>query len=119
MKKYWKHILFGLVLGLLISACWMYCHIEAYCFFCPSIDTVYAPGYSEEDFNRIQVNMTMDEVSNIMCAPLINYTYPNGKIHVSYTEDGKCKFGDFAWFGRSIWVSNGIVVNVDSRIYYD
>ena len=107
------------VATILLVVAWAYCHSESYCIFWPSIDTVYAPGYSEEDFGKIDIGMTMDEVDSIMCVPLDVYTYQDGKVHVFYTADGKCRFGDFAWLGRSLILSNNQVIAIQSRIYYD
>lgn len=109
----------GAVLGLVLAFAWAYCHLEAYCFFWPSIDTVYANGYSEDTFSQLKVGMAMQEVDQIMCQPLGTRTNRDGIVDVAYTRDGRCGFGDFAWFGRSITVSNGWVVGITSRIYYD
>ena len=92
---------------------------EGYCFFYPSIDTKYADGFSEKDFSRLTVGMTPPEVDQIMCAPLYNWTNNNGLVQIFWTGDGNAPFGDFAWFGRGVEVSNGVVVRVVNQIYYD
>jgi len=119
MKKYWKHIVFGLVLGLILSVCWGYCHLEAYCVFYPSIDTVYADGYSEEDFSRIQVGMSMTEVEQIIGVPLSSWTNKQGITFLWYSQDGKCKLGDFAYLGRGLEVQDNAVSKITSQVMYD
>jgi hypothetical protein len=92
---------------------------EGYCYFYPSIDTRYADGYSETDFSRLTVGMTRQEVDQIMCPPLYTWTNTTGLLQVYWTGDGKAPFGDFAWFGRGVEVSNGVVIRVVNQIYYD
>ena len=95
------------------------CSGERYCYLYPSIDTTYAEGYSEADFLKLKVGMSMSEVDRIMCKPRSMQEYPNGVTRVFYTRDGKAPIGDFAWFGRSLEVSKGTVTRIVSTIYYD
>ena len=92
---------------------------ERYCYLYPSIDTTYAAGYSEEDFTKLRVGMTMAEVDRIMCKPLRIVREPNSVTRLLYTQDGKALIGDFAWFGRGLYVSGGTVTKIESTIYYD
>ena len=92
---------------------------EGYCYFWPSIDTEYAEGYSEEAFARLTVGMARTEAEAIMCQPLGVGTNKRGVVKVSYTCDGAAPFGDFAWFGRGLEISNGVVTRVVNRIYMD
>ncbi len=46
-------------------------------------------------------------------------TNRNGQIRVFYTSDGNAPFGDFAWFGRGLEVSNGVIARVVNTMYYD
>ena len=92
---------------------------EGYCFFYPSIDTVYASGYSERDFKKITNGMSRSAVDTLMCTPLGVGTNRDGTVDYAYTNDGKCKWGDFAWLGRSLTFSNNHVVVITSRVYMD
>jgi len=92
---------------------------EGYCYFWPKIDTRYADGYSEEDFNRLTVGMTRDEAETIMCSPLGIETNKSGLVRIFYTSDGAAPFGDFAWFGRGLEISNGVVTRVVNTMYMD
>ena len=94
-------------------------NFEGYCYFYPSIDTRYADGYSEEEFSRLTVGMTRPEVDRIMCPPLYTWTNKTGLLQVYWTGDGKAPVGDFAWFGRGVEMSNGVVTRVINQIYYD
>ena len=122
MKTWTKHILSGLVgamIAFVIFFCWGFCHTESYCFFSPWIDTQCAEGFSDEQFQKITNGMNRAEVDSLMCtAPGIG-TNRNGTVTYGYTSDGKCSFGDFAWFGRSLIFSNDVVVSITSCMYYD
>jgi hypothetical protein len=101
----------------------------------PWIDTVRAPKYSEAAFKTIRVGMTRQQVDALMCKPLDVVTIsPDGRSYVdlptgasldtgavrySYTSDGRCPWGDFAWAGREVWFKNGIVTEVFSNWYHD
>ena len=92
---------------------------EGYCFFWPKIDTVYADGYSEEAFSKLTVGMSRSEAESIMCPPLGVGTNKSGLVRISYTKDGAAPFGDFAWFGRGLEISNGVVTRVVKTMYMD
>jgi hypothetical protein len=92
---------------------------EGYCYFWPKIDTRYADGYSEAEFDKLKEGMTWDEANRIMCPPLGIDTRPNHQIRVFYTLDGHAPFGDFAWFGRELEISNGVITKVVKTMYYD
>ena len=101
----------------------------------PWIDTRQAPGYSESAFHTIRVGMTRHQVDALMGPPLWVVTVPQtgggyqtaaagddldvGVVRYSYTADGRCAWGDFAWFGREVWFMDGIVTEVFSEMYYD
>ena len=98
----------------------------------PWIDTVSAPGYSEATFQTITVGMTRQQVDALMmCKPLAvvdghNYmpvpagvSLDVGLVRYSYTDDGRCPWGDFAWFGREVWFQDGIVTKVFGDVYND
>ena len=50
---------------------------------------------------------------------LYTWTNKNGLVQVYWTGDGNAPFGDFAWFGRGVEISNGVVTRVINQIYYD
>ena len=92
--------------------------VESYCYVFPSIDTRYAPGFSERKFAEIKAGMSMDEVITLLGEP---YHRGGGRNSVrwSYTQDGRCSWADWAWLGREIVFKDGRVVERISRIYYD
>ena len=96
-----------------------YSQMEAYCFFYPSIDTQYAPGFSEPGFSQVSTGMTAQTVQQKLGAPLHTYKASDGTEWWSYTSDGKCKWGDWAWLGRQIIFRDGMVIEVVKRVYYD
>ena len=101
---------------------WCYAHTEAYCFFCPSIDTRYAPGFSEERFSQIRSGMTAQAVQEVLGGPLYVQPYvedrKEGELWFS-TLDGKCKWGDWAWLCRQVDFREGRAVAVIRRVGYD
>ena len=114
-----RSILFGGAVGLTAFMAVGFCHTESYCFFWPTIDTVYADGYSEKAFCKLRVGMSMSEVNQIMCPPLGSGRDRDGVVRVGYTRDGGAPFGDFAWFGRSLYVKNGKVIRIVKTTYHD
>lgn len=117
-----KKIILILAVALLAFAFWCWAQMERYCFFYPSIDTRFAPGYSESYFNRITIGMTKLEVEQKLGRPLhIGSVFVNGGGDELwyYTLDGKCKWGDWAWLKRVIRFSDGRIVEVENRIAYD
>ena len=122
MKKKVKYIFAGVLgaaIGFSLALGWVLCHCEMECFWNPSIDTRYANGYSEDTFQSLKVGMSRSDVDLVMCAPLITHTNPNGTVSIWYTSDGNAPFGDFAWFGRILLISNDAVAHIDARMYYD
>jgi outer membrane protein assembly factor BamE (lipoprotein component of BamABCDE complex) len=92
---------------------------ENYNYIYPSIDTKFAPGFSEHGFSQITTGMQASVVMQILGAPL--YQGPNNDDTETwaYTRDGKCSWGDFAWLGREITFRDGQVILVVKRVYYD
>ena len=109
----------GAIVAFFIALAVTYCHCEMYCFWNPSIDTVYAKGFDEARFEQIRIGMTLHEVNASMCEPLGVWTNKDGCIRLWYTSDGKCRFGDFAWLARGVVVSNDQVVAIESGLFYD
>lgn len=101
---------------------WCYAHTESYCFFYPSIDTQFAPGFSEQAFSQVATGMTMQAVQQKLGSPLYVQQYVEnsnkGELWF-YTLDAKCKWGDWAWLCRQIDFREGKVVEVIKRVSYD
>ena len=109
-------VLLCVVILLIVGNAFIPC--ESYNYIYPNIDTTYATGYTERGFSEIATGMHMQRVEQILGTPLIAWT---NKSHAAwyYTKDGKCAWGDFAWFVRTIYFTNGCVENVERRIGYD
>jgi hypothetical protein len=93
--------------------------MEAYCFFYPSIDTRYAPGFSEKRFATLKVGDAAQRVEAILGPPLVSTDVTGGAAVWLYTSDGKCQWGDFAWLYRAVKIDNGVVAEIVSRVMYD
>ncbi len=92
---------------------------EMYCPWNPSIDTVYADGFSEKAFLTVREGMMMSDVDELMCAPISSWTDPVGRTFVWYTTDGRCRFWDFAYLQRGLVLTNGVVSKVITAIAHD
>lgn len=83
---------------------------ESYLSIYPSIDTVYAPGYTEAAFDALKSGMTAEEVRAALGEPLwkvsaetCHHLAEGGAVGWCYTSDGSCSFADFAWLGRYVY----------------
>lgn len=116
MKKIIISLVVLLVIGVII---WGYGHLETYCVFYPGIDTIYAVAYTEEAFDQIITGMKTEEVVRLIGRPLFVVSNEDGSETWWYSRDGKCKFGDFAWIGRSVQVRDSQVESTQKKVYYD
>ena len=79
-------------------------------------DTVYAPGFSERNFRRIQIGMTPEEVEATMgWPPLGVHKYPDNYQIWNYTQSP----GDTHHFKRNVAFEHGRVVGIASLYYVD
>jgi hypothetical protein len=106
---------------------------ELYLPFNPGIDTVYAAGFSEARFDDVHPGMSAVEVRRLLGPPLhksapLYKSYPPRLMTQhsraveawSYTGDGACTWGDFAWLGRYVYFDeNGLVTETERRINRD
>ena len=101
---------------------------ELFCPFYPSIDTEYAPGYTDRGFFRIRPGMTEAQVRSLIGEPFYTnevWSYnPPGEdeydgVYWHYSDDGKCTFGDFAWLQRNVVFTNGVVKCLTTPTSYD
>jgi outer membrane protein assembly factor BamE (lipoprotein component of BamABCDE complex) len=109
-------ILLGVILA--VFAClsaYLFVGLESYCVIYPSIDTRYAPGFSEPKFAQVKIGMTREEVLKLLGPPL-GATSSN---RWSYTQDGKCRWADWAWLGREVIFRDDHVVEKVARVWYD
>ena len=117
MKKLWLVCLpVGLMAGVYLFLC--YARTESYCFFYPSIDTQYAPGFSEQAFSQIATGMTAEAVQLKLGTPLYIQHHSGGELWC-YTLDGKCKWGDWAWLCRHVNLRDGKVDEIINCTNYD
>ncbi len=98
---------------------WAYPYSESYCFFYPSIDTYYAPRYTDAAFDQVTTGMTSHAVQNLLGSPLHSHTNKDASVRWCYTSDGKAIYGDWAWFGREIIFQGDSVAKVEKILYND
>ncbi len=104
--------------GVIAFSLYMCFGFESYNYVYPSIDTRYAPGFSERTFAQVRAGMSVDDVVTLLGEPYHRGVGRNS-VRWSYTQDGKCSWADWAWLGREIVFEEGRVVERISRIYYD
>lgn len=99
----------------------LFCFVprENYNYIYPSIDTTFAPGFSERAFSQITNGMSASVVTQLLGKPLSEGPAKDGTELWSYSTDGKCSWGDFAWLSRMIWFRDGRVILVERRVYYN
>ena len=87
---------------------------ESLCIYNPLIDTEYSESFNPYNIPKLKVGMTRDEVVDLVGLPI-----SESNNNMDYTGDGKCSFGDFAWYDFSIKLENGKVVDITSKWVYD
>lgn len=92
---------------------------ENYNYLWPSVDTHYAPGFSEAKFAKITNGMASSDVLTLLGQPYYTYTNRSAEVVWRYTGDAKCPWGDYAWLVRSVTLTNGCVSEIEKRIAYD
>lgn len=101
--------------------------VEGYNIFDPYIDTEFAENYTPKKFDSILMNLTKEEVINILGEPLYTNTWKN-EIRFMYTRDSylskkskiKCLIGDFAWYRSNIYFNTkGVITRIDKGWNYD
>lgn len=117
MKKH-KYTIAAILSSFFLIFLIMYSRIEAYCPVYPGIDTYYSKNYAEEKFDKIKVGMSEKNVKDILGEPLWTDGDRNSECWW-YSKNGKCKWGKFAWLGRSVQIKDGMVINTDKRICYN
>ena len=95
----------------------------------PDVDTRFAPGYSEAGFDALAAGMTRDEVVARLGPPLRRFpvrqtSYQSARPSTvegwSYSGDGACSWGDFAWLGREVYFDNaGRLTETIKQVYPD
>lgn len=88
--------------------------IEDLCIYNPLIDTKYEKSFNPYNIPKIKVGMDRAELINLIGVPISERNNT-----MEYTWDGKCSFGDFAWYELRIELEDGKVSEITSRWMYD
>lgn len=91
--------------------------IEGFCWWYPDIDTRYASLYTPQHFQAIESGMTREQVVKMIGEPLFRKGQGGATCQGAdcyhetwqYSNDGACRWWDFAW--KKVWISfeEGIV----------
>ena len=87
---------------------------ESLCMYNPLIDTEYSESFNPYNIPKLKVGMTRDEVVDLVGLPI-----SESNNNMDYTGDGKCSFGDFAWYELYLKLENGKVVDITSWWVHD
>lgn len=99
---------------------WIVIQGEGYNPINPLIDTVTAENFSEEKFNAIQVGYSIAQVTALIGEPYNKQELKNNIDLWYYSQDSKCKWGDFAWISYCIeFDKNCNVLKVYNYVAYD
>ncbi len=82
---------------------------ECECMYNPLIDTEYSESFNPYNIPKLKVGMSRDEVVDLVGLPI-----SESNNNMDYTGDGKCSFGDFAWYELYLKLENGKVVDITS-----
>ena len=87
----------------------------------PTIDTRFAPGFSERAFAKVAIGMSEEEVRRLLGPPLgiSRYSHYPTMATWCYSGDGACPWGDFAWTYHAVTFREGKVAEITRRWYYD
>jgi hypothetical protein len=96
----------------------IYAMSEAVCFWDPWIETKVAPGFSESTFKTLHPGMSTNDVALKLRQPFAIHPWGVAEAWY-YTAHVKRKWTDFAWLGRWVVVSNGVVTEVHSHAFDD
>ena len=74
-------------------------------------DTEYAPGYSEKEFARLELGMTMNEVERRLGRPLQEYAITGGELGWRYTRSPR----DMSYRVRVVIFKSGVMSHGNIR----
>ena len=94
---------------------------EQYYYFEPYIDTVMAPKYTPEKFDRIQLGMDKSRVQEIIGDPLFcEIDTLGGEViqNCDYTNDGKILYQKMPWYmcNDYAWYRSIVRYNLDDKV---
>ena len=101
--------------------------MEGYNIFDPYIDTEFSENYTPEKFDLIQMDLSMEEVVELIGEPLRKWTLKN-EIQFLYTRDAflskrsniKYLIRDFAWYRSSVYFDGkGQITKIEKGWSYD
>lgn len=82
---------------------------ETQCIYAPLIDTGHSETFNPYNVPQLKIGMGRDEVLSLVGKPLWEHNNC-----MSFTEDGACFFGDFAWYVLYVYFEDGKVVEINS-----
>lgn len=98
---------------------WIYGHSESYCVFYPSINTSYAPSYTEKKFDLIKKGMRKEDVLKLIGAPLEEEKMGESGAKLKYSRYVKRWIGRYKWLRRYVILEHEMVVGKEkAKSYY-
>jgi hypothetical protein len=93
---------------------------ESLCPWDPLIDTEYSSTFNIYNISKLEERMPKEYIESLIGEPLRIYVdKKEGVINLKYTNDGKCNYGDYAWFDFQLNFKNNILIKKIIRWNYD
>jgi hypothetical protein len=92
---------------------------ESLCVWDPLVDTNHSAAFNVYNIDKIEEGMTKEYVTALIGEPLDTYTDKEGVMYLKYTQDGKCSYGDYAWFEFQLEFRDNRVVTKRNQWMYD
>jgi len=91
---------------------YLYTQSELRFIFYPEIDTIFAPGFSQQKFSQIEAGMTKQEILDILGEPLNIMGEHPALVCWQYSTDGKLwPYADFSYFLYQVCFQNNLVAS--------
>ncbi|WP_163341216.1 hypothetical protein [Desulfopila sp. IMCC35008] len=118
-RKHYYSILFAIVTIALIGYALL--GFETYCWWNPTIDTQFSPGYDESKFSSIEPGMSEEYIIELLGEPFTkNVLEDEGAEDWYFSNDGKSEWGDWAWLVRVVrFDKNSKVIKTIESVRYD
>jgi hypothetical protein len=94
-------------------------NVEGVFYLYPNISTRYASGYSEKKFGNIELGTSAFQVESLLGPPLWKSVRSDGSEEWGYSQDDDPPGMDYAWFMRTVVISNEVVIEIIRQTAYD
>lgn len=105
----------SIVLFMLLIFNIVFTMLEGTCVWDVMADTQYSDNFNIYNIDKIETGMTMEEITGLIGDPLYKSEPESENYSISWTGDGKAKWGDYAWFSFRIEFENNKATKIIKR----